>query len=345
MKNAALETLFYPLEQDLIPAPNEDSVVGFLNAQTYHFVNQMRAAEIFCQQSFKPYVEKLQVQNYKISPDFKIETKRFDYILILLPAKALEAEFMIAQALKSLKNGGLILCAASNNAGGNRIKKWLKNFGVTQVSEHSKNKARVVWAIKNKTDNAAIQSAYQNGLLRENAVQHFTSQPGIYGWNKIDKGSEILTDYLPDTLKGTGADFGCGYGYLADALLKKNENISALHCIDADWRAVQACRINLEAASHNAQISFMWEDLTKPVAGLGNLDFIIMNPPFHEGKTTSSMIGKSFIETAHHSLRNGGSLYMVANAHLPYEEILRARFKTIKAPHEGQGFKVFIAQK
>ena len=76
-----------------------------------------------------------------------------------------------------------------------------------------------------------------------------------------------------------------------------------------------------------------------------NLDFIVMNPPFHEGKKTNVEIGKAFISNAFEELKSGGILYMVANAHLPYEAVLSEKFSTIEKKFEGQGFKIFAAVK
>jgi 16S rRNA (guanine1207-N2)-methyltransferase len=90
-------------------------------------------------------------------------------------------------------------------------------------------------------------------------------------------------------------------------------------------------------------VRYLWEDLTKPVAGLSGLDWIVMNPPFHEGKKTDSGIGADFINTAAVALRSGGTLYMVANANLPYEESIRKNFSDSKKILEGEGFKVLSA--
>jgi len=171
----------------------------------------------------------------------------------------------------------------------------------------------------------------------------FISQPGIFGWDKIDQGSKLLTETLPDNeLTGTGADFGCGYGYLANHVLRHHK-IEKIYCCDADYRAVQACKINL--ASSDRKSCYRWIDLTQVQEDLPKLDWVIMNPPFHEGKEMQSSIGMFFIKTASLALKKGGSLWMVANSHLPYEEILRHGFGVVTKVLEQEGFKVFHARK
>ena len=97
-------------------------------------------------------------------------------------------------------------------------------------------------------------------------------------------------------------------------------------------------------ARKNKKTTFIWADLNKPTT-LKNLDFIIMNPPFHEGKSTDIGIGKAFIENAHTALKKHGELYMVANAHLPYEDTLKQTFFKLEKLFEGSGFKIYKATK
>ncbi|HCJ19591.1 MAG TPA: methyltransferase, partial [Hyphomonas sp.] len=34
------------------------------------------------------------------------------------------------------------------------------------------------------------------------------SRPGLFSWNRIDAGSELLADSVPENIRGRGADFG-----------------------------------------------------------------------------------------------------------------------------------------
>jgi 16S rRNA (guanine1207-N2)-methyltransferase len=87
----------------------------------------------------------------------------------------------------------------------------------------------------------------------------------------------------------------------------------------------------------------MWEDLRRLPPDLPRLDFIVMNPPFHEGKKTLPEAGQAFIKTASQALKPNGALYMVANTHLPYEAALAQSFKNVKPLAVEKGFKVIHA--
>ena len=54
-----------------------------------------------------------------------------------------------------------------------------------------------------------------------------------------------------------------------------------LELIDIDRRAVEAARNNID----DPRAEFHWADLTGTNVSLAGLDFVVMNPPFHDGGT------------------------------------------------------------
>ena len=92
-------------------------------------------------------------------------------------------------------------------------------------------------------------------------------------------------------------------------------------------------------------VEYQWNDLTCKPDIKQLLDFVVMNPPFHSGKKTDSDIGLKFIENAAACLKKNGTLYMVANAHLPYEKLLEKLFFSVEKMTEEQGFKIYKAIK
>lgn len=343
--HAALETLFYPFKNGTLPWPEGGERCGFINARLHPALGEIQGP-LTLQQYFKPYAQILQDNGHAVRSEWDLKAARgqYDYILVVCPKNAVEARYVLAAALESLKDGGMLVTAADNKAGGARLAKMLQAFGDLDVYSESKNKCRVVWAVKENADQAVMDGALKEGGVQGILSGTFQSQPGIFGWNKVDKGSELLVQHLPEDLKGHGADFGCGYGYLAAEILKTYEPES-LNCIDADYRAVQMCQQNLAQIETKTMLRFFWEDLTSDHHFSDDLDFVVMNPPFHEGKKADILIGQKFIETAHAALHTGGALWMVANAHLPYEEILNSNFQKVERKYEGQGFKIYAAVK
>ncbi len=340
-KDGALETLFYPLDTGGI----DSKILGrplFLNAQMHSMLGQIRP---ICYQVFKPYAAQLLQAGFDCVQDIP-EQEEYDSVFILCPKNQIEAEGLIAAGLERLRARGLLVIAANNKAGGARLPKILKKFGLEGALSESKNKARVMWAEVDQSalDALNIRAAIAASVPQEILGGEFVSQAGIYGWDKIDKGSAFLLDILrrevPEGFKGNIADFGCGYGYLSRPL-SGMPKVKSLHCIDADARALAMCRQNLNGVEGAV---FDWQDLTA-CPYKARFDVVLMNPPFHEGKSADSGIGRDFIVSAHAALRPRGTLWMVANTHLPYEAALSEMFFKYKEVAHASGFKVFRAEK
>jgi 16S rRNA (guanine1207-N2)-methyltransferase len=76
---------------------------------------------------------------------------------------------------------------------------------------------------------------------------------------------------------------------------------------------------------------------------LADLDFVVMNPPFHDGGAEDRALGQAFIVAAAKSLKKAGVCWLVANRHLPYEAPLKEHFKRTRLVVESRGFKVYEA--
>lgn len=333
--DGVLKTLFLPLESGALARGDLGDAPVFINARSHAALKDIKPV---CMQAFKPYADAL--AGYDVVADIDA-VQSASSVWMLLPKNQKEAVGLIAKAALLLGGQGVLICAADNKAGGARLSKTLKALGFQDFTIDSKNKARVAvidMEQKAMLDRAALIEAAH--ILKPQKITdgRFWSVPGIYGWDKIDKGSALLVEALPECLSGHVADFGCGYGYLSDAIMHK-PNVERLCCIDADARALAMCRENLEGFEG---VDFQWMDLSVSEFSKA-FDAIVMNPPFHEGRAADVGLGQDFIRHAAAALKPKGRLWMVANAHLPYEEILKSSFSTVEKILEKQGFKVYRA--
>ena len=294
---------------------------------------------------FYPWAKTLS-QNFQTALSSSLPfADKLECILVFPSKQKDESAYMIAAALASAAGGAQIFIAAANDSGGNRIKKTAEEFGGTVKATESKNKCKIVelHCTLDALDHSAINAVINSGAPTPILDGRFMSQLGLYGWQKADQGSLLLEQYMPDDLHGLGADFGCGYGYLTRAILAKNPKIRKLFAIDAERRAIDLIPQNV--AGHDSALHPLWDDLSAPDHLPKNLDFVIMNPPFHSGKSTECSLGERFIQMAHMSLKRYGRLYMVANTHLPYERTLDKLFHKFEVLAQANGFKVICAGK
>jgi len=334
----ALKTLVYGLDQCGVSNIGDDlGRILFINAQAHSAI----VGDVTYVQWFKPYADMLGGNALQRIEDVRSEDiGAFDTVLILIPKNMTEARYLVASGLQALKPDGALYCACENKAGGTRLQKMLQQFGVEIVQQISKHKSRFLQVKNNNLDAGMVENMLAAGCVQGVDKTGFISQSGIYGWDKIDRGSEVLLRHIPDDLKGVIADFGCGYGYLLQHILQQNTALKLAYAIDADARALNVAAQNVAG---DERVQYVWADLTKPKGIPTKLDTIVMNPPFHEGKRADSDIGIAFIKTAAASLKRGGALYMVANNQLPYEAVLENTFFSHEVLAQENGFKVFRA--
>jgi 16S rRNA (guanine1207-N2)-methyltransferase len=256
-----------------------------------------------------------------------------DEAVMLAPPGTAERRYAMALVLRALKPGALFTAMAPKDKGGARLKKELEAFGC-HVEEAPKRRHRIC-TVERPAALTGLDEAIAEGSPR--MIGGLMTQPGVFSWDRVDPGTALLLKHLPP-LAGVGADLGCGIGLIARAVLAAPA-VTQLHMVDSDRRAVDAARANIT----DPRATIAWADATR--TELEGLDFVVMNPPFHDAGSEDRGLGQRFIQAAHRALRKGGTLWLVANRHLPYEPILEPLYKSVERRADGGGYKVFEARK
>jgi 16S rRNA (guanine1207-N2)-methyltransferase len=341
--SAALDALHHAVSMDQVSLPADGRVL-FLRARDGHWWGEHSRAQWLCQQSFKPMAVALERSGLRVAePE---PGQKFPLVMILPPRQRDEARALFARAAAHVEPGGVIVASMANDEGARSGESDFRRlFGSTQVM--SKHHCRVFWStIEVASTDPSLLAEWQ-GLDAPRAIAEggFHSRPGLFAWNRVDPASALLAAQLPSSLSGRVADLGAGYGYLACEALRRCPGIQAIDLFEAESRALEPARINIETAlkrlDNKAEASVLWHDVT---TGLPRrYDAIISNPPFHLGRADQPELGQAFISAAANALNPLGSLWLVANRHLPYEATLRARFNRVESVALKDGFKVFEA--
>lgn len=264
-------------------------------------------------------------------------------VVMAAPPGTLERRRELALALRALAPGGGLVALAPKDKGGARLRKELKGFGC-EVEEVGRRHHRICSCRRPEALDGVDEAIALGAPRRLEAIDAWT-QPGVFSWDRIDPGTALLLAHLP-ALAGRGADLGCGVGHLARAALA-SPRVEHLTLIDIDRRAVEAARRNID----DPRVELRWAAATAPEAdgdaagALRELDFVVTNPPFHDGGTEDRQLGLAFIRRAAEALRKGGALWLVANRHLPYEAELAALFARVDVRAQQCGYKVFEARR
>jgi 16S rRNA (guanine1207-N2)-methyltransferase len=342
ISDPALEVLFLPFAHNVLPQSGTESL--FLRARGGGAMQRMETGSLLCEQSFKPAADVLQQQGFRTVADVDASPKRYPHVLVLPPRQREEARALFARAVTLAAPGGRVIASIENNEGAKAGEGDLKRLAGLGGSL-SKHHCRVFWTGPiGDGDHALLAQWRELDAPRPILQGRYVSRPGVFSWNRIDPASALLARNLPTTLGGDGADLGTGFGYLADEVLTRCPGVRSLDVYEAESRALALARINLSRHSQRVQLQYHWADVT---SGLDRAyDFIVSNPPFHsQGRDGRPDIGQGFIAAAAAALMRGGRLWLVANKHLPYEDVLKQRFSDIRLVDMDQGFKVIEAIK
>lgn len=260
----------------------------------------------------------------------------FDAAYVLAPPGTLERDFVLAHALRALKSGAALTAFAPKDKGGSRLKKALEGFGCAVVEDARRHHR--FCTVARPAEAAGLDAAIAAGSPRILPDPPLWSQPGVFSWDRADPGSARLIGLLPG-LSGRGADLGCGIGLLSAHVLA-SPAVAALHGFDIDRRAIDCARRNLD----DPRMTLAWADVRRLADAPTDLDFVVMNPPFHDAGDEDRRLGVAFIAAAHAMLRRGGVCWLVANRHLPYEKALGV-FPRFDVRADEGGYKIIEARR
>lgn len=179
----------------------------------------------------------------------------------------------------------------------------------------------------------------QARLIIEQDNLRVFSKPGLFGWNKVDRGSEFLIEHLPSALEALAEppramlDLGCGYGYLT--LMSRELPLQHRVLTDNNAAAVHMAALNCRDNGLDAEVI---------AADCGDqlqerFDLILCNPPFHQGFSVNDDLTQRFLSATQRLLNASGIAVFVVNAFIPLERLAAPSFHSTVLGNNGR-FKV-----
>ena len=252
--------------------------------------------------------------------------------LVCLPREKALAQDLIAQAGQWAK---LVLVDGQKTDGIDSIFRDMRARGPVD-GWVTKAHGRLFWFDPAAMDLSGLSASVQQ--IADEKGRMFQTGAGLFSADGVDPASALLAQALPDELPARIADLGAGWGYLSAAVLDRT-GPEVLHLVEANATALNAARANIT----DPRAQFHWADATTFDAGT-SLGGIVMNPPFHTGRTAQPALGMAFIAAAARMLGTRGHLWMVANRHLPYDAALSDRFAEVSVIAQTPAFKVWHAR-
>ncbi|WP_421854743.1 class I SAM-dependent methyltransferase [Oricola sp.] len=332
----AAETLFLPFASGDIDPPAEGQHFAYFNAALPSGeLDAALKAALLCEQGYRPEFRRLGEAGFEVSPVLGSPAGTCAAALVLAGKHRDENRRMIARACAAVATGGLVAVSGDKSLGIGSLRKWAGER-VEILGSLAKHHAAVFWFAAPERD--AFAASPETGAVVNG---RFETGPGMFSHGKPDRGSQLLAEHFGPRISGKVADFGCGWGYLSVRLLEVALPDS-LALFEAHYPSLQAAGRNVARVAPALPVTEHWTDLrAEPVAR--QFDWIVMNPPFHAGRSAEPDIGKAFVRAASAALLPGGRLLMVANRKLPYEDTLSRSFRRVTPLSETEGYKLIEA--
>jgi len=280
-----------------------------------------------------------------------IENNSLDCVYYRVSKEKPVVHHIANQCFEKLKAGGKLLISGQKNEGIKTYFSKIKNLLGGDAKLEKNGLIYTGFVSKSETREQAREEQYldaqQYTTLRpiaetvsgEQSIA-IHSKPGVFGWNKIDQGSQFLWAELPEILANLNRppksllDLGCGYGYLS--LMSKGYEFDKRWATDNNAAAVRA-------ASHNFELNDM--DVTVLADDCGTsigekFDLIPCNPPFHQGFSIDGDLTTKFLRNTHARLNPGGTAVFVVNQFIPLERKAQKLFKQVKLAADNGSFKL-----
>ena len=246
---------------------------------------------------------------------------------------------VINAAARLLKTGGELIIAGEKQQGiQTYTKKAEQRLGSTAVVK--KEGSARIGIIQKKIPGELLPdndyTTLRPAITADDTV--FYSKPGVFGWDKIDQGSEFLAQHL-DTLPIKNAqllDLGCGYGYLS--VMAQKYSLAITHATDNNAAALLACKKNF--ALHNITGDVFADHIGASLTP--GYDVILCNPPFHQGFDIEHTLAEQFIASSARLLAKRGQALFVVNSFIALEKVAGKYFGKTDVLADNKRFKLVL---
>ncbi|UAX42423.1 16S rRNA (guanine(1207)-N(2))-methyltransferase RsmC [Pasteurella canis] len=268
--------------------------------------------------------------------DFCLEIDtQADLVIFYWTKNKQEAQFQLMQLLANAPVGQEILIIGENRCGVRSVEKILAPYGEIAKIDSARRCGLYHFCLKHSVNFIFEKywKTYQHMKLNGLTIY---SLPGVFSANELDVGTDLLLSTFEQTIRGDVLDMGCGAGVIGAYIKQHNPKV---HITMTDIHATALASAKRTLVENKLDGEVVASDIFSHITG--KFDLIISNPPFHDGIDTAYRVVTELIGQAKWYLKQGGELRIVANAFLPYPDLLDQHFGSHQVLAKTNKFKVY----
>lgn len=270
------------------------------------------------------------------------EEETHDLIIISYPKSKAELPMLLAMLNTHVDHEARIVMVGEKTSGINSSQKVVEPYLNHYNKQDSARHCMLFSGMYQKTDKTFVLEEWFNNYSLEigDTTLDIAALPGVFSQKKLDIGTKILLNHLPENITGKVLDFGCGAGVIGCYLAKKYHNVT-LSLVDVSALALASSEKTLSLNNITAEVL----PCNSMLGVSGSFDYVITNPPFHQGIKTNYQATESFLAGINKHIDPKGNLIVVANSFLNYKPIMKENFKQTKERIKKDGFTIYLCEK
>ncbi len=270
--------------------------------------------------------------------------EKLDYLFIKVPRTLSLLEDQLYRLRSAITEKTVIVAAGMvKNIHNSTIALFEKIIGPTHTSL-AKKKARLIFC-QPQPQHWQGESPYPSYYPLENTAYTLSNHAAVFSRASLDIGTRLLLEHLPES---TGAqtiiDMGCGNGVIGILTAEKNPN-AKLVFTDESFMAVASAQENFDTIFGQTREAEFHVDNCLEKQPDNSAEVILTNPPFHQQSTIATHIARQMFSDSKRVLKQGGKLWVIANRHLGYEQLLKRMYGSCITVAANKKFVVLRATK
>jgi len=282
------------------------------------------------------------------SSEYKSDIKH-DLVVINFPKSKDELAFTLAMITPYLQADAKIMLIGEKKGGVQSSPKLTQHFLTScqkiDAARHCLLFGGIVKPNESENNTFAIDDWYKKYQINVSGVElTIASLPGVFSQKKLDVGTALLLDNLPEKMQGKVLDFGCGAGVIS-CFIGKKFNGTDLSLLDVSALAIASAKKTLSLNGLTGNV-FASNSLSKVTE---SYQHIVSNPPFHQGTKTSYQATEDFLRGIKKHLvttkKHNSDITIVANSFLQYLPIMQQSVGKTETIATKQGFNIYYHNK